>query len=150
MSPTDTVVGDASYITELPSPPTMNPTPAPPVAYPTTNISTSPMGDGDDNTDLTELPRPTTMNITDANSTLNKHFDPTLPPTRILTHAGMLDVTYFSGPPSISLTGIGVQDVYYPHNGVCINTHPLPYRRPTFSTMLACCKTEYDGQVSGE
>lgn len=47
-------------------------------------------------------------------------------------------------------------DVYYPDysmtwtEGHCINSRPMPSGRPTYATMLECCKAAYAGQVSGE
>ncbi|KAL7531510.1 hypothetical protein ACHAXR_004085, partial [Thalassiosira sp. AJA248-18] len=60
-------------------------------------------------------------------------------------------------PPSLSPTdsggGLGI---YYPDydtswdQAYCINTRPLPSGRPTYSTMLACCKSAFAGQISGK
>lgn len=46
------------------------------------------------------------------------------------------------------------QPLYYPDyskawdDGKCINLAPIPSGRPTYSTMLACCKAAYDNQQS--
>jgi len=58
-------------------------------------------------------------------------------------------------PPTTSPTGAGGLDVFYPDynrpwaDGLCINTRPLPNGRPTYTSMLACCKGAYGGQTSG-
>jgi len=58
-------------------------------------------------------------------------------------------------PPTMSPTVSGGLDVFYPDYsqqwsaGLCINTRPLPSGRPNYSTMLACCKGAYAGQMSG-
>jgi len=58
-------------------------------------------------------------------------------------------------PPTMSPTETGGLDVFYPDYsqqwvaGLCINTRPLPSGRPNYSTMLACCKGAYAGQMSG-
>jgi hypothetical protein len=58
-------------------------------------------------------------------------------------------------PPTMSPTQTGGLDVYYPDYskawplGSCINARPLPSGRPNYSTMLACCKAAYGGQISG-
>ena len=59
-------------------------------------------------------------------------------------------------PPTLSPTDDGGLDVYYPDYDTpwieagCINTRPMPNGRPTYTTMLACCKNAYAGQVSGK
>ena len=59
-------------------------------------------------------------------------------------------------PPTMSPTVSGGLDVFYPDysqqwaGGLCVNTRPLPSGRPNYSTMLACCKGAYAGQMSGE
>lgn len=59
-------------------------------------------------------------------------------------------------PPTQSPTDTGGLDVYYPdyatpwNDAGCINARPLPSGRPTYSTMLACCKGAYAGQMSGK
>jgi len=59
-------------------------------------------------------------------------------------------------PPTMSPTQTGGLDVYYPDYGKawpmgsCTNTRPLPTGRPNYSTMLACCKAAYGGQISGK
>mmetsp|Transcript_34030 Transcript_34030/g.71596 ORF Transcript_34030/g.71596 Transcript_34030/m.71596 type:complete len:421 (+) Transcript_34030:124-1386(+) len=59
-------------------------------------------------------------------------------------------------PPTMAPTESGGLDVYYPDygrtwaEGMCINTRPLPSGRPTYSTMLSCCKGAYGGQMSGK
>jgi hypothetical protein len=58
-------------------------------------------------------------------------------------------------PPTESPTATGGLAVYYPDystswaEATCINTRPLPSGRPTYTSMLACCKGAYGGQVSG-
>jgi len=58
-------------------------------------------------------------------------------------------------PPTTSPTSTGGLDVYYPDYGMtwsegkCVNTRPLPSGRPTYDSMLACCKGAYGGQMSG-
>jgi hypothetical protein len=58
-------------------------------------------------------------------------------------------------PPTESPTATGGLDVWYPNydigwtDGVCINQRPLPSGRPTYTSMLACCKGAYGGQTSG-
>ena len=53
---------------------------------------------------------------------------------------------------------MGGADFYYPKyedpwsEGSCTNERPLPFLpggRPTYDTMLACCKGSYSGQISG-
>lgn len=62
--------------------------------------------------------------------------------TRLGSHPGMTDII--------------LVDVYYPDytpvwdEGRCINTHSLPAGRPTYSTLVACCKAIYSLQPSGE
>ncbi|KAL7528361.1 hypothetical protein ACHAXR_002402 [Thalassiosira sp. AJA248-18] len=59
-------------------------------------------------------------------------------------------------PPSTSPTDAGGLTVYYPDyktayaNAHCLNDRPLPNGRPTYDTMLACCKGAYPDQQSGE
>jgi hypothetical protein len=59
-------------------------------------------------------------------------------------------------PPTTSPTEAGGLDVYYPDyatpwsDAFCINTRPLPSGRPSYSTMIACCKGAYAGQMSGK
>jgi len=60
-------------------------------------------------------------------------------------------------PPTTSPTEAGGLNVYYPlyeaaggwAAGHCINDRPLPEGRPTYATMLACCRGAYSGQLSG-
>jgi len=60
-------------------------------------------------------------------------------------------------PPTTSPTGAGGLDIYYPlyeasggwSSGYCTNNRPLPAGRPTYTTMLGCCKGAYAGQMSG-
>merc|ERR1719253_887868 len=58
-------------------------------------------------------------------------------------------------PPTESPTATGGLDVFYPNydigwtDGVCINKRPLPNGRPSYTSMLACCKGAYGGQTSG-
>jgi hypothetical protein len=59
-------------------------------------------------------------------------------------------------PPTQSPTATGGLEVYYPDydtawsDATCINERPLPSGRPTYDTMLDCCKGAYGGQVSGK
>ena len=59
-------------------------------------------------------------------------------------------------PPTTSPTGTGGLAVYYPDytkawpEGNCINDRNMPSGRPTYPTMLACCKGAYGGQMSGK
>jgi len=59
-------------------------------------------------------------------------------------------------PPTTSPTDAGGLEVYYPDYNTawteagCINKHPLPSGRPAYSTMIACCKGAYGGQMSGK
>lgn len=63
-------------------------------------------------------------------------------------------------PPTNSPTKKGTTgallDVYFPDyrmawpDAYCVNQGPLPNGRPTYSTMLACCKGAYAGQASGK
>ena len=58
-------------------------------------------------------------------------------------------------PPTTAPTGAGGLDVYYPNydvnyaDGTCTNTGPMPNGRPTYPTMILCCKGSYLGQISG-
>jgi len=63
-------------------------------------------------------------------------------------------------PPTTAPTPTGAptkagEGTYYPDYslawtaGVCISTLPVPSGRPTYSSMLACCKAAYGGQTSG-
>eukprot|EP00579_Thalassiosira_antarctica_P001994 CAMPEP_0201866540 /NCGR_PEP_ID=MMETSP0902-20130614/1091_1 /ASSEMBLY_ACC=CAM_ASM_000551 /TAXON_ID=420261 /ORGANISM="Thalassiosira antarctica, Strain CCMP982" /LENGTH=421 /DNA_ID=CAMNT_0048391529 /DNA_START=115 /DNA_END=1380 /DNA_ORIENTATION=- len=61
-------------------------------------------------------------------------------------------------PPTMAPTGAGGAGFYYPDydtawsEATCRNTRPVPFGtggRPTYSTMLACCKGAYGGQMSG-
>jgi len=59
-------------------------------------------------------------------------------------------------PPTTSPTGTGGLGVYYPDyatpwsDAYCISDRPLPNGRPTYSSMLSCCKGAYAGQMSGK
>jgi hypothetical protein len=59
-------------------------------------------------------------------------------------------------PPTTSPTDAGGLDVYYPDYNTawteagCLNQGPIPSGRPTYSSMLACCKGAYGGQMSGK
>ena len=59
-------------------------------------------------------------------------------------------------PPTTSPTDTGGLDFYYPDyakgrdEAYCINTRPMPNGRPTYKTMILCCKGAYAGQFSGE
>lgn len=148
--PSDRNEEDDTYVTELPSSATMSPRDAG-----TLNVYYLDY-DKCINTHPVPAGRPTYPTLI---SCCERHrlgtclFGRTSPPTRSPTHVSMLDVTHLSDPssrPSSSPMDGDVLDVYYPDNGVCINDHPLPYRRPTFSTMVACCKTAYGGQISGK
>eukprot|EP00571_Detonula_confervacea_P010921 CAMPEP_0172303464 /NCGR_PEP_ID=MMETSP1058-20130122/4993_1 /TAXON_ID=83371 /ORGANISM="Detonula confervacea, Strain CCMP 353" /LENGTH=486 /DNA_ID=CAMNT_0013014285 /DNA_START=1 /DNA_END=1461 /DNA_ORIENTATION=+ len=61
-------------------------------------------------------------------------------------------------PPTTSPTGSGGADFFYPDQdtawpeGTCMNALPLPFPkgdRPTYDTMLDCCKGAFGGQQSG-
>lgn len=58
--------------------------------------------------------------------------------------------------PTGSPTAIGALDVYYPDyatpwsQAFCLNDRPLPSGRPTYDSMLQCCKASYGGQSSGK
>ena len=61
-------------------------------------------------------------------------------------------------PPTMTPTGSGGVDFWYPDydtswsEATCLNTRPLPFGyggRPTYNSMLACCKGAYAGQMSG-
>ncbi|KAL7524925.1 hypothetical protein ACHAXR_002427, partial [Thalassiosira sp. AJA248-18] len=58
-------------------------------------------------------------------------------------------------PPTLSPTETGGLDVYYPDydtpyaDAYCKNERPMPNGRPTYDTMLACCKGAYPDQRSG-
>ncbi|KAL7537682.1 hypothetical protein ACHAXR_008734, partial [Thalassiosira sp. AJA248-18] len=58
-------------------------------------------------------------------------------------------------PPTTSPTDEGGLDVYYPDydtpyaDAYCLNDRPKPNGRPTYDTMLACCKGAYPDQQSG-
>ena len=60
-----------------------------------------------------------------------------------------------ASPPTSSPTGSDGLDVWYPDydqdwtDATCINEGPIPNGRPTYDTMLACCKAAYSGQSSG-
>lgn len=61
-------------------------------------------------------------------------------------------------PPTRAPTGSGGLDVYYPDytlpfaQGYCTNRRPMPMNggRPTYTSEMACCKSAYAGQQSGE
>ncbi|KAL7528358.1 hypothetical protein ACHAXR_002405, partial [Thalassiosira sp. AJA248-18] len=65
-------------------------------------------------------------------------------------------VLQLPNPPTTSPTDEGGVDVYYPDyntryaDAYCRNDRPMPNGRPTFATMLACCKGAYPDQRSGE
>ena len=56
----------------------------------------------------------------------------------------------------MSPTGAGGLDVWYPDYGTawseasCKNERPLPSGRPTYDSLLQCCRGAYGGQVSGK
>jgi len=58
-------------------------------------------------------------------------------------------------PPTSSPTGDTGTGVFYPDYDTawteagCIRKYPIPSGRPTYKSMLACCKGAYGGQVSG-
>ncbi|EJK65095.1 hypothetical protein THAOC_14098, partial [Thalassiosira oceanica] len=64
-------------------------------------------------------------------------------------------LSQLDSPPTTSPTSSGGLDVYYPdyktawEKAACVNTRPMPSGRPVYSTMLACCKGAYAGQMSG-
>merc|ERR1719491_2326579 len=59
-------------------------------------------------------------------------------------------------PPTTSPTDAGGLAIYYPDYNTawteagCLNERPKPSGRPSYSTMLACCKGAYGGQMSGK
>ena len=63
-------------------------------------------------------------------------------------------ISQMANPPTPQPTNIGGPDAYYPDytltwsEGKCINTTPVPSGRPTYTSMLACCKAAYGAQVS--
>jgi hypothetical protein len=65
-------------------------------------------------------------------------------------------ISRLPNPPTSSPTKAGGLDIYYPDyntawtEATCINDAPMPSGRPTYTTMLACCKGAYGGQVSGK
>jgi len=67
-------------------------------------------------------------------------------------------LSQLESPPTSSPTPEGGAEFYYPNyvgwtDGYCSNTLPLPFSaggRPTYDTMLECCKGAYGGQVSGK
>eukprot|EP00571_Detonula_confervacea_P010027 CAMPEP_0172304092 /NCGR_PEP_ID=MMETSP1058-20130122/5534_1 /TAXON_ID=83371 /ORGANISM="Detonula confervacea, Strain CCMP 353" /LENGTH=446 /DNA_ID=CAMNT_0013015173 /DNA_START=85 /DNA_END=1425 /DNA_ORIENTATION=- len=69
-------------------------------------------------------------------------------------------VSELPSPPTVSPTGSGGADFFYPDydtawsEATCSNDMPLPFKnksdRPNFSTMLACCKGAYGNQQSGK
>ena len=62
-------------------------------------------------------------------------------------------LSQLESPPTTSPTSTGGLDVYYPDyvspwiSATCINARPLPNGRPTYASMLDCCKSAYAGQV---
>ena len=67
-------------------------------------------------------------------------------------YAGQISGTCISklpDPPTTSPTKAGGLDVYYPDyntawtEATCINDAPLPSGRPSYSSMLSCCKGAY-------
>jgi len=67
-------------------------------------------------------------------------------------------LSQLASPPTTSPTGVGGLDYYYPDYdtawsvATCKNDSPRPFNkndRPTYDTMLACCKGAYAGQQSG-
>jgi hypothetical protein len=60
-----------------------------------------------------------------------------------------------ANPPTPQPTNVGGPDIYYPDftlawpEGKCINTTPVPSGRLTYTSMLACCKAAYGGQMHG-
>ena len=59
-------------------------------------------------------------------------------------------------PPTTSPTDAGGMVIYYPDystawpDAYCMDVRPMPRGRPTYTTMMACCKSAYAGQASGE
>ena len=59
-------------------------------------------------------------------------------------------------PPTMSPTDVGGLGIYYPDYDLswelayCINKRPLPSGRPSYTSMLSCCKGAYAGQISGK
>ena len=66
----------------------------------------------------------------------------------------MACINHLENPPTSQPTKLGGPDIYYPDytlawpDGKCINTTPVPNGWPTYTTMLACCKGSYGGQIS--
>lgn len=64
-------------------------------------------------------------------------------------------LSQLANPPTMSPTETGGLDVYYPDyaapwsEAFCINTRPLPSGRPSYSSILECCKGAYGRQASG-
>ena len=72
-------------------------------------------------------------------------------------YAGQTDnycISQLANPPTPQPTNVGGLDIFYPDytlawsEGKCINTTPVPSGRPTYTSMLACCKAAYGGQMS--
>ena len=63
-------------------------------------------------------------------------------------------ISQLANPPTTEPTNLGGPNIYYPDytvtwsEGICINTTPVPSGRPTYNSMLACCKAAYGGQMS--
>jgi hypothetical protein len=73
------------------------------------------------------------------------------------SYAGQTDnycISQLANPPTPQPMNVGGPDIYYPDytlawsDGKCINTTPVPSGRPTYTSMLACCKAAYGGQMS--
>ena len=77
------------------------------------------------------------------------------PPNPPLFKISGVCLSQLDSPPTTSPTSTGGLDVYYPNyeaawdKAACVNTRPMPSGRPVYSTMLACCKGAYAGQMSG-
>ena len=56
----------------------------------------------------------------------------------------------------MSPTDVGGLGIYYPDYDLswelayCINKRPMPSGRPSYTSMLSCCKGAYAGQISGK
>jgi len=78
-----------------------------------------------------------------------------------LFYIGQMSGTCYSkmeSPPTLNPTGVGGPDVWYPDydavwtEATCKNDNPLPFGpggRPTYLSMLECCKHVYGLQTSG-
>ena len=83
------------------------------------------------------------------------HLTQQLPSKSVALKISGVCLSQLDSPPTTSPTSTGGLDVYYPDyetawdKAACVNTRPMPSGRPVYSTMLACCKGAYAGQMSG-